>query len=140
MPVAAGQVPDVPGVEQRRPALDAPHRQHQLWREGGLVVGRRQAAAKGSASTQRSHVADGLQRDGTGPRQEQQPRRSAARSTQEPLGSWRVERTLVGALLGMGLALGARQGAPIRPRAQRGRILVRLQSEGNLKKMFIVCP
>ena len=137
LPVAAGQVPDVPGVEQRRPALDAAHRQHQLRREGGVVAGRQ--AAAGSAAAQWSHVADGLQRNGTGPCQEQQPRRSAASPPQEPLGSRRMERTLVGALLGMGLSLGARQGALVRPRPQWRRILVLSSSKRkNVKSLMFV--
>ena len=112
LPVAAGQVPDVPGAEQRRTSLDAPDRQHQFRRERGVVG----EAAASPAAAQRSHVADGLQRDRIGAGAEQQPRRSAASPSEESLGPRRMERTLVGALLGVGLAVGSRQGTLVRPR------------------------
>lgn len=126
LPVAAGQVPHVPGAEQRRAAIHAPHSEHQFRREGrvGLAHVRRRQAAAGAPPAQRAHVTDGVQRDRLGPREEQQPRRGAARPPQEPVGPRRVERPVVGAILGVGLAVRARQGGLVGPRQERRRILV----------------
>lgn len=82
---------------------------------------RRQAT---SASPQRIDVADGVQRDGTGSSAER-PRRNAAGAAAQPVRTRRVERPVVGTLLGVGLALRTRQGAAQHSRAQRRRILVR---------------